>query len=538
MRQKTSGKWEDLGIVLAGDARMFDGDGQSPGAVPDVSVVFDQGRYHMIYDWCDPQNKNGGLAYAWAEKPEGPFHRAKTPIHEELRQKPILGRYVRSYAGTLIQRGKDWIVLCMMSTPGNKGGVWSMAAMTAIQPEGPYSDPVLLLYPQSNIFHQPLAEFYPAFAYDGYIYAPASSVAANRTFQSLFRAKIEDAHKPEAWSLAQYGSLWHSALEPSEAQGIWGQTFSGQVAPDGTLRVMFPSKTRSDIGTIHMASRKFDRPFKDGFVLSAPNAPAYAILRGEYSDFKLRTRVKASGTWAIGFSSSSPIGSDRHTADARIHPLMRTRRFEWRQNGAAWSVANDVGDLKTGTLRFDASIPATIEIECTGKLCRFIYNGTELWSEKLNVEPGRLEIYAETESHIEVDEFLVSGSPSTGREALLAIDALAGIGADAAEWRGVSGGHYRFGTGWESARAHASAKWNYMGRGFRLWAPKGPVYGAFEVIVDGQRIATIDCKSAKLEPSSIVLERSLEAGYHAVVLRSLNGVIPLDTLEVESPLKQ
>jgi hypothetical protein len=151
---------------------------------------------------------------------------------------------------------------------------------------------------------------------------------------------------------------------------------------------------------------------------------------------------------------------------------------------------------------------------------------------------GRLELYAEKESHIEVGEFLVSGSSDTGREALLATDALAGIGADTAEWRGVSGGHYRFGTGWESAKAQASAKWNYMGRGFRLWAPKGPEYGAFEVLVNGQRVATIDCKSAKLEPSSIVLEHSLETGYHAVVIRALNGTMPLDTLEIESPLKQ
>jgi len=533
MREKAGGGWEDLGVVLAGDPKKFDGDGKMPGAMPDVSVVFDAGRYHMIYDWCDPQNKNGGLGYAWADKPEGPFHRAETPIHEEFRQKPLLGRYVRAYAGTLIRREKDWLILFMMSTPGNAGGVWAMAGMTAAKPEGPYSEPVLLLYPQSEIYHPPLAEFYPAFAHDGFVYAPASSVAANRSFQTVFRAKESEAHKPEAWSVIHNGSAWHAVKEPSEAQGIWGQTFSGQVAPDGVLRVMYPSKNGADVGTIHMARRKLDRPFKDGFVLSAPNAPACAILHGVYSDFKVKLKVRASGTWAFGFGCSSPLGSDRHTADAAIQPLMRTRRHEWRQNGAAWSVANDGGDLKTGTLVFEPSKAATIEIECVNSRCRIVYNGVELWNEALKVAPGRLELYAEKHANVEVDEFLVDGAPATGWESFLASDALAGAGAGGGEWKSAAGAHYRFGIGFENVQPQARAKWNYAGRGFRFWAPKGPGYGTCEITVDGQRVGTVDCHAANAEASAMILEKPLAMGFHAVVVRALTGITPLDSLEVD-----
>ena len=50
-RSKNRGQsWENLGVVLHGDAQMFD----KGGNTPDVSVVFDRGRYHMVYDWTLP----------------------------------------------------------------------------------------------------------------------------------------------------------------------------------------------------------------------------------------------------------------------------------------------------------------------------------------------------------------------------------------------------------------------------------------------------------------------------------------------------
>ena len=50
------------------------------------------------------------------------------------------------YGGTLLKRGdSDWIVLTAMSTRGNAGGVWALAALTATDPAGPYTAPNLLL---------------------------------------------------------------------------------------------------------------------------------------------------------------------------------------------------------------------------------------------------------------------------------------------------------------------------------------------------------------------------------------------------------
>lgn len=535
MREKKEGGWEDLGDVLAGDPTKWDGDGKAPGAIPDVSVVFDGGRYHMLYDWCDPKNNHGGLAYAWADKPEGPFHRADKPISDEVGQKPLLGRYVRTYAGTLVKRKNDWLALFMMSTHGNAGGTWAMAAMSAPKPEGPYSDPVLLLYPQSDVFHPALAEFYPAFAHDGFVYAPATSVAANRTFQIVYRARLDEALKPEAWSIFQYGSVCHRENAEYEAAGIWGQTFSRQVAPDGMLRVMYPAKNSADVGTINMMQRKFDQPYKDGFVLSAPAAPACAILRENYSDFRVQMKIRASGTWAFGFGCASPIGPDRHTADARINPLMRKQRHEFRQNGSSWSIANDTGDIKTGALKFDASKAASIEIEYRDKNLRVIYDGAELFSGALAAGPGRIELYAETHALLSVDEFKVSGTPSASTESLLALDALAGAAAGGGEWQNVNASSFRYGTGCLSSGKGARAKWNVFGRGFKLWAPKGPEYGSFEVLVDGIKLGEVVCKADQALPSAMVLERKLEDGPHAIVVRALSAKAPLDVLVVDAP---
>ena len=47
----------------------------------------------MVYDWVEPDwSQLGGLAYAWAEKPEGPFHRAPQPITRNRELTPLLGQ--------------------------------------------------------------------------------------------------------------------------------------------------------------------------------------------------------------------------------------------------------------------------------------------------------------------------------------------------------------------------------------------------------------------------------------------------------------
>ena len=181
---------------------------------------------------------------------------AKQPVHDDRTQTVIGGRYLRTYGGTLIRRKTDWLILSAMSTPRNGGGTWGQIVMAAKKPEGPWSKPLLLLCPQSDVFHPPAVEFFPAFVNRQFVYAPATSVAANRTFQVIFRARLEEAHNPKAWSVYQLGSVWHSEAIPAEAAGIWGQTFSGGIAPT----VIFASCSRPRQGQTSAQSASQDVP--------------------------------------------------------------------------------------------------------------------------------------------------------------------------------------------------------------------------------------------------------------------------------------
>ncbi len=122
--------WENLGSILQGDARMFDKNGHTP----DVSVVFAEGRYHMVYDWGEPNfNGEGGLAYAWAEKPEGPWHRDAQPITRNSTLAPLLGRYRRDLCRNAAapQAG--------LADPGDDGQAphsWALFTMTAARRKG------------------------------------------------------------------------------------------------------------------------------------------------------------------------------------------------------------------------------------------------------------------------------------------------------------------------------------------------------------------------------------------------------------------
>src|ERR1017187_2932246 len=82
------GHWESLGPIFRDEPFTFE-DGIAPDSSADVSVVYDGGRYHMVYDWATtnltsgtefrpkdyPKGADVGIAYAWSEHPDGPFER-------------------------------------------------------------------------------------------------------------------------------------------------------------------------------------------------------------------------------------------------------------------------------------------------------------------------------------------------------------------------------------------------------------------------------------------------------------------------------
>ena len=216
---------------------------------------------------------------------------------------------------------------------------WGELAVTAPTPKGPWSEPVLVLGVESNRYYPPTAESFPAFVHEGYVYNPATSVALNRNCQVIYRAEIEQAHRPQAWQLYQFGTAWHSEYVPHEGFGIWGQTFSGFSDAQGQFHVLFPSRERSSgVGTINFASRPWNKPLRDrGFVLSGHAGSSFTLLRSAYRGFELETDLTVHGNAArIVWGCRAP------SAPTSIPPMPRFIRCV-APGSSNWSFSSNAG---------------------------------------------------------------------------------------------------------------------------------------------------------------------------------------------------
>ena len=106
------------------------------------------------------------------DTPVGPCTISPVPVNRMQNNTPITmvpggPSYLTTYGGTLIKRSRDWLVLSAISQRGNIGGIWGLAAMVSKgkspdPAESPYTQPQLMLYPESDVWHPARAcEFYP-----------------------------------------------------------------------------------------------------------------------------------------------------------------------------------------------------------------------------------------------------------------------------------------------------------------------------------------------------------------------------------------
>lgn len=544
--------WEELGPIFEDTPHFFEGESSPLFSAPDISVVYAQERYHLCFDWGTqnttwenaahpPADANSGAGYAWADRPEGPFHPAARPIISTRKMTPLLGKYRRVYASSIIPRAGDWLVLTLTDSGPYFG--WALLGMAAPQAEGPYSEPKLLLHPESERFHPPLLEFFPAFVHAGYIYAPATSVARNRNFQTIFRAPIERAMEPAAWQIYQLGSVWHTEPVEHEHFGIWGQTFSGFVGQDGVLNVMFPSRDSQGRGTINIASRPWEMPYRErGFVISGHGGPSLAYLPSSGSLRRVEGALRFTGTVTLFWDHTAPLGPNRPSSDAVVHPMSMTRFSGLELTASTWTLlrvdATGSREVLSNGTRTNGSECGVVIERTSDENGRLSLDGTETWRGPLPMGSGATGFLAAPDSHAQIERFVVSGSPETAGVVWLYTEALVGAAQNLADWEERRNAVFRFGVGAVSKNDHVQAKWNVRCSGFRLWAPRGPEFGQATVVVDGKPQGTVDFSA--LEPmasEAVFLSDTVEGQFHAITLRPVKGKIPLDSLEtVLSPV--
>jgi hypothetical protein len=528
--------WSNLGVVLEGSKELFD----QGGATPDVSVVYANGRYHMVYDWVEPDwSQLGGLAYAWADKPEGPFHRAPQPITRNKELTLLLGKYQRTYAATLLRRKHDWMIVAMMDHAPNS---WALFGMTAPNPEGPYGQRILLRNVEGDGFHPPLLEFYPAFVHRGFVYAPATSVALNRDYNALFRAPLERAAEPSAWELVQNGSVWHSDDVENEAYGLWGQTFSGWVDARGVLQAAFQSRDPRGMGTVNVAARPWNQPLRQGgFVMSGHPGPSLTLLRRAFAGYRLDASLRLRGTVRLLIDYDGVLGPNEPQSDATLHPLALSRCDGVELNEQQWKIIRfgQPGEktvVASGTRPGSETVAVGLDRKPGGETCLLV-DDRALWTGEIPPRRGTglsvLGIAVESHSHLVVEQFAIQGKPQSAVINFLFSEAILGAGGSRDDWQELHGPECRYGLAVLSKALGARVKWNVEGRQFTIWSPRGPQFGKAQVKVDGHVLANLDLHTDRLIPSQPVWRSTrLKDGPHAVALTATDGLLVVDSIEV------
>ncbi len=545
-RSTNRGKnWEFLGPIFTKEPFYFNGDIIPVKNAPDVSVVYDNGRYHMAYDWASAdadwktiKDGKSGAGYAWSDSPEGPFHRTPEPLIRNGRQfnNPIYQKYDRFYASTLVRRQHDWLLLTIIDS--GHYFAWGLVGSTAKNPEGPYSEPVPLFHVEGNTFQPPLMEYFPSFVHDGWIYAPSTSVANNRNYQMMQRVPIEQAMDPKAWELWQAGSVWHALPVPNEYHGIWGQTLTGFVDENNTFQVMFPSRTKDNLGTINIASRPWEQPYnKQGFTLSSHEGPSLTLIKKEYQDFRLETSFTLTGSATFFWAHTAPLGPNKPQSGANVHPISMTRYNGFSLSDSSWQVISvdefgNAHQIASGLI--DKRTKHQLDIDQKDDLLKITLDNTLLWQNSMKSQSGKIGLLLDKHSNLKVNSFEVTGKAKPGVTTLLYTEGLLGAGQSMHDWENDESPYFRYDIGAISkAENQGRIKWNYHGSGFTLWSPKGPKFGSAEVFFDGVKKGTVDLYAPSGTTSAPVFTlKDVPVGYHAIVVESKSGRLVVDCVDV------
>jgi len=537
--------WQKIGDLFPNDMTYFD-DSLRYVSAPDVMVTYADGKYHMVFDWgaknFDWEHAyRGGLGYAVAENPAGPWVVANKPIKvdSQFLHHPLLGRYWRMYAGMIIKRKKDWVLLYDMDTQPPRS--WALAASTSDRPEGPYGDTKILRHVEAKTYYPPLLEYFPAFTHDGYVYLPSTSVSINRNYQYVQRVKVEDITDSSKYEVFNAGSFWHPEDVENEYWGIWGQTFSAFIDnKDDSMYLMFPSKDKKDYGTINIAKASWNHLYrKRGFNFGANEGNSFSFIKKGIDVREIDMGFKLDGIMHLIWDFHSPIdilngwgkfSLDQNNADYKEIVLNKT---SWKIN--VYDNGENINTIDSGSISQLRDTENRLElVEKEGKYS-LIINGVECWKGQLKDNPGVVGIELDPHSYLFDNRFIVSGEIVPGYVTYGFYRALVNAGDQDSDWTFKKDDTlFLYGSGVVAKKDSSFAKWQFYGKGFSIFSPKSPLYGTVDIYLDGKLLKKISLKDAQFRKSSMVYQSDIfSQGYHAVYIESFDGPLPVDCIKVE-----
>ena len=381
---------------------------------------------------------------------------------------------------------------------------WGLLAMTAADPAGPWSDPVMVLGIEGDAYYPAHGGIVPGVrprrlclraehVAGGQSQLPGDLPRGDRVGPSARRLAARSARYGVARRVRGTGSDWASGARPTRDSSI------GR----GSSRCSFASReTASGLGTINFASRPWDHPSaRARFRRQRPGGReprAAAVCVEGFSTAGRPTLRGRPGRIVWGYQA--PLGPDRHSCDATLHALTRTRHQGLEISSQAWRLltVDAAGKIAADRRRsarsrsvaascrlaprrqqhgiVDRRQAALARAECPSPPDRSGFSSSRTaiwpWSDLPSPVPGsrpRSPIWPR--------------KPSPGR----ACPSKIGTRRLATD--------YRFGVGAVRKTPGGRVKWNFRGRGFRLWSPKGPDFGRCDLLIDGRRMAELDMHS-------------------------------------------
>ena len=413
--------WSEMGNLFPDGMVCYD---SIEPKIPDVMVTYADNKYHLIFDWQSKYStwedmSIGGIGYAVGDNPEGPFVVSEKPlkINTQYKNNPLLGRYWRMYAPMIFKRENDWAIAYMLDALP----AWTLAVSTAQKPEGPYSDPVIVLKVERKTNYQPLQEFYPAFTHEGYVYFPSTSVAYNRNYQSIHRVKIEDMTNPGEYELFRVGSVWHSIDAENEYAGIWGQTFTGFIDDKDTFNVMYPSKNSEDFGTINLAKTSWRKPEREkGFWLTAHQEKSFTYLKKIIDIDDIRMDFSLEGEMRIVWDFNTPIDVQDawgkfsfDDENAEYKEILLNEKY-WEVN--YYNKDKDIQHVASGTVNSCKDSKNTLNVRKINGQYKLLINEEKCWEGKMPGRPGLTGILLSKNSYLNVSRFEVKGRQMEGTD--------------------------------------------------------------------------------------------------------------------------
>jgi hypothetical protein len=534
--------WNKIGDLFPANLLCYD---SIKIQAPDVMVTYSSGKYHMVFDWVSNHfnwnnAKLSGIGYAVADRPEGPFVVSKDPvkINTQFKQNPLLNRYWRMYAPMIVRRKNDWLLAYMMDTSPAPSS-WVLAVSTASQPEGPYSNAEIMLNVEKKTNYPPLMEYYPAFTQDGYVYFPATSVSINRNYQSIYRVKTEEATYADKYELFSAGSLWHSLNVENEYAGIWGQTFTGFIDHNDSIYLMFPSKDSNNYGTINLARASWKRLQRQkGFNLTANEGNSFSYIKNPTDVESIDMEFKLDGTMHLIWDFHSPLdilngwGKFSLEQSDAVYKEIEIKKTGWKikvfERGRPTRII-DSGKIENLSInKNNLSLK-----KANGKYILSI-NNEKCWEGALQNNPGIVGLSLDPHSYLYVDRFGVYGRRTKGFVTYGFYRALVDAGNQNSDWGFKKDTNFLYGKGVISQKDSSFAKWNFDGKGFELFSPKGPLFGTINIYLDGELLKNISLKSPReMKSSSIFKLSGLSMGRHAVYIKSLDSLLPVDCINIE-----